>query len=64
MRANVRTRGEQKNKQPGRQEAQAHQRLPRKGKVRVGRSANGEIWMDLPDERGFQFVSPDEMEYS
>ena len=52
--------GIQRNKQPGRQQAEAHGKLPRKSKVRAVQGRNGEIWLSLPDERGHQVIDMDE----
>jgi hypothetical protein len=58
MPVSVRLRGEQRNKQAGRPQAKADGRLHRKSNnVRVWRSNEGELCVDLPDERGFQYVS-------
>jgi len=61
MRANGRASGEQKAKQTGRQEAVAHHRLPRKSRVRAFLGRSGYLWLDLPDERGHQVISPEEI---
>jgi len=61
MRANGRARGEQRAKQPGHQQARADHRLMRKRNVRGNLARNGYLWLDLPDERGHQVISPEEI---
>ena len=45
-----RPRGEPRSKQAGRERVMDG-RLPRKSRVRAAVNHNGDLWLDLPDER-------------
>jgi hypothetical protein len=61
MRSYGRSSGEQRRKQAGRQEAKAHGRIARKSKVVASFGRNGDLWLDLPDERGHQVINSEEL---
>ena len=60
MSTRTRFRGEPRSKQAGRQQAEADCRLPRKSRVKSAVSRNGDLWLDVPDEPGHEYISHEE----
>jgi hypothetical protein len=55
-----RANSEPRSKQAGRQQAEADGRLPRKSRVVVSVSRAGDLWIDVPDEPGHDYISHEE----